>query len=223
MADYKREHRGAQRDGTDVPKDTGEPDAQAEHELSALDDLPLYEPVGRLPSGHLVLTDAAGALYVASVANSLLEDDDDAEAPGDDDQQREGRAPTTGTPAAEPAGKAEPADPLVHMHRRGSDGVPMHHAHPGGDKPHAHKLPRKPITTGRYRLPKPAPTPKTGAKATAVSKAAAKATPAPKVPTQATPVAPVRTPAKGARRRVIVTSAWHAHRVASERERKDET
>ena len=240
MTDYKREHRGAQRVGTDMPKDTGEPDAQAEHELSALDDLPLYEPVGRLPSGHLVLTDAAGALYVAGFATSLLEGDDsdepcpichlihevidDDEAPGDGGQGHERPEPETGAPRPEPASEAEPADPLLHTHRREPGGVPMHHAHPGGDKPHAHKLPRKPITTGRYRLPKPAPTPKTGAKATAVSKAAAKATPAPKVPTQATPVrmSPAKQPTKGGRRRVIVTSAWHAHRAASEHDRREQ-
>ena len=227
-----RKRRGAQRDGTDMPKDhpgrkdTDEPNAQVEHEADALD-LPLYEPVGRLPSGHLVLADATGALVVTGSVASFLEDNsdeacptcglvhevlDDDEATGGDDQQREGRAPTTGTPAAKPAGKAEPADLLLHTHRREPGGVPMHHAHADGDRPHQHKS----ITTIGYRPPKVPATPKT----------AAKATPAPKVPTQATAVrtAPATPATKGGRRRgPIVTTAWHAHRVASERERKDET
>jgi hypothetical protein len=194
-----------------------DPDVQAEPELGALDDLPLLKPFGQLPDGRLVLTDVAGALYIASSIASFLEDDDsdepcptcglvhevldDEEAPGDGDQEHERHHPTTGTPKPESASTAEAADATLHTHQHKPDGIPMHHAHDGGDKPHQHKAVRKTVTTTSYRPPKGAPTPKVAAKATAKSK----------VPTQ---VAPVRTPAKSAPRRPIVTTAWHAHRMA---------
>ena len=195
-----------------------EPDVQAEPELGALDDLPLLEPFGQLPDGRLVLADATGALYIAGFATSLLEGDDsdepcptcgevhevldDEEAPGDGAQGRERPESETGAPRPEPAGTAEPTDPLLHTHRSEPDGVPRYHAHPDGDRPHQHKAARKTITTTGYRLPKPPAAPKAAAKVTVKSK----------VPTQATPVG---TPAKGAaRRRVVVTTAWHAHRMA---------
>ena len=126
---------------------------------------------------------------------------DDEEAPGDGGQGRERPESETGTPKPEPASTAEPTDPLLHMHQHKPDGVPMHHAHDGGDKPHQHKAVRKTVTTTGYRAPKPATAPKTVAKAPVKRR----------VLTQATPVG---TPAKGAARRPIVTTAWHAHRMA---------
>ena len=232
MTDYKREHRGAQRVGTDVPKDqpgrkgTGKPDAQAEHENDALG-LPLLEPVGQLTDGRLVLADAEGLLYIAT---SLFENDNndeacptcglvhevlDNEAPGDDDQGRERPEPETGAAERKPTGTAEPANATLHAHQHGPDDAPRYHAHEGGDKPHQHKPARGTVTTTGYRPPK----------APAAPKAAAKATATPKVPAQATPVRtlPAKQPTKGGRRRgPIVTSAWHAHRAVSEREQKDE-
>jgi hypothetical protein len=239
MTDYKREHRGAQRVGTDMPKDTGEPDVQAEPELSALDDLPLLKPFGQLPDGRLVLADAAGALYVAGFATSPLEDDSDEacptcglihevlddEAPGDGGQGHERPEPETDAAERKPTGTAEPADATLHAHQHGPDDAPRYHAHAGGDQPHAHKLPRTVTTTTGYRLPKAPATPKTGAKVPPTPKVGGKVPATPKQPAQATSVrtSPAKQPTKGGRRRVIVTSAWHAHRAASERERKDET
>jgi hypothetical protein len=217
------------RAGADVPKGqpgrkgTGETDAQVKDEEDVLD-LPLLEPFGQLPDGRLVLADAAGALYVASSVASLLEGDDsdepcptcgevhevldDEEAPGDGAQGREHREPETGAAERKPASTAEPADATLHTHQHKPDGIPMHHSHPGGDKPHAHQRAHKTVVTTGYRPPK----------APAAPKAAAKAPTKLKVPTQVAP-AP-KPPAKGAPRRPIVTTAWHAHRAASEHERK---
>ena len=213
----ERDYQAARRLRLRAAKGASEPDVQAEPELSALDDLPLLKPFGQLPDGRLVLADAAGALYVASSVASLLEGDDsdepcptcglvheldDEEVTGDGGQGRERPESETGAPRPEPAGTAEPTDATLHTHQHGPNGVPMHHAHDGGDKPHQHKAVRKTVTTTGYRLPKPPAAPKAAAKVTAKSK----------VPTQATPVG---TPAKGAaRRRVVVTTAWHAHRMA---------
>ena len=219
----ERDYQAARRLRLRAAKGASEPDAQVEDEEDVLD-LPLLKPFGQLPDGRLVLADTAGALYVASSIALFLEDDDSDEpcptcglvhelddeeiTGGDGGQGRERREPETGAAERKPAGTAEPADATLHMHRSEPAGVPRYHAHPGGDEPHRHEPARRTITTTSYRAPKPATAPK----------AAAKVPVKRRVPTQAVPV---RTPAKAARRRVVVTTAWHAHRAASEREREE--